>query len=96
MSLAPSFGNLKDAYCDIISLKMFVLLFFCLEVNVVMSLSSPGSECLIADKLYHKATQRCYPPLEQGPCKTGEWFVLQDSLSGTSAMNFFKCISVLR
>ena len=32
--------------------------------------------CLMKKELYHRATNTCIPPLQQGPCVPGEWLVL--------------------
>ena len=40
-------------------------------------------ECLIKNQLYYQDTGRCYDPLEQGPCRQGQWLVLGSPFAGS-------------
>ena len=39
------------------------------------------STCLLKKEIYYEETDTCFPPLEQGPCPTDTWLVL-DIISG--------------
>ena len=39
----------------------------------------PETECLLHGDLYHKESKLCHTPFMQGPCKFGDWIVLDGS-----------------
>ncbi|EEB15406.1 hypothetical protein Phum_PHUM365960 [Pediculus humanus corporis] len=40
-------------------------------------LSEKEYECFSQEKIYHKQTDKCYKLLTTGPCRRGQWFVLE-------------------
>ena len=52
---------------------------------------SPYIECLLNAELYHEDTKVCFPPLTQGPCKTGEWVVLAGISGSGVCRSTFVC-----
>merc|ERR1712062_225396 len=83
-----SFEDITTAF---VKMLRIVLVQGLLVANVVLANEEKFQKCCGEEKLYSPKDRSCHLPTSQGPCKTGEWFVMARDSSGMGVCEKAPC-----